>query len=56
MPKFGILISQDEYGWWKYSLIINWKIAITSTPYESAPIAFKAACAEANIRGHYKGE
>jgi hypothetical protein len=55
MPKFGILISQDDYGWWKFTLILNHKPAMTSQPYETAGAAFKAACHEANIRGEYKG-
>lgn len=53
MPKFGILISQDEMGWWKYSLILDHKIALISQPYDTARAAFNAALYEANIRGRY---
>jgi hypothetical protein len=54
MPKFGILVARDDYGYFSYTLIIDHKIVKVATPFMTALAAFRAACAEANLRGHLR--
>ena len=54
MPKFAILISkEDDFGWWKYSLIVEHKIVPNDEKYATAQAAFAAALIQANRRGYY---
>jgi len=53
MPRFAILVSRDVDGWWKYSLVVDWKILPNEQVHAAADAAFKAALNEANRRGVY---
>lgn len=53
MPKFAILITKDEYGWWHYMLVVEHKAIPNGENYPSAQTAFQAALFAANRRGYY---
>jgi hypothetical protein len=53
MPKFAILVSRDDYGFYKYILIIDHVSHANGNKYDSPTAAFKAALEEANRRGEY---
>ena len=53
MPKFAILISQNEYLWWKYLLVVNHKPQANDELYPSPEAALKAALIAANRKGIY---
>lgn len=53
MPKFAILISQNEYLWWKYLLVVNHKPQPNEELYPTPEAALKAALIVANRKGIY---
>ena len=55
MPKFAILVSRDDYGFYKYILIIDHVSHANTLKFETPTAAFRAALEEANRRGEYNG-
>lgn len=53
MPKFAIVISKDEYGYYKYVLVVDHVSHANSQKYGNPRAAFNAALEEANRRGAY---
>ena len=53
MPKFAILITINEYLWWKYMLVVEHKPVPNEGSYPTPEAALKAALNDANRRGLY---
>jgi len=53
MPRFAIVISKDEYGYYKYVLVVDHVSHANSQKYGNPRAAFNAALEEANRRGAY---